>query len=107
LPKSKSIPEIFQELWELLRDYAKQETVDPLRNLGRYLAAGTGGALLLALGFFFLGLSGLRALQTQTGDTFDDGWMSALPYLIVLAVLGAIAGIAVSRIGRGTPRADR
>lgn len=101
----KSIPDVVQELWELLKAYAQQETIDPLKGLGRYLGFGIGGAALLSLGTFFLALSGLRVLQTKTGDTFT-GWRSALPYLIVLIVVAAIAGLAASRIGKGSPKTD-
>jgi hypothetical protein len=105
--KNRPIPEIVQDLWELVRDYARQETVDPLRNLGRYLAAGTGGALLISIGLFFLGLSSLRVLQTQTGGRFDDGWMSSLPYLIVLVALTIVVVIALSRISKRTAGSGR
>ena len=41
--------------------------VDPLKALGTYLAWGAAGAVLLAAGLFFVALSALRALQTETG----------------------------------------
>jgi hypothetical protein len=99
----KSIPDVVQELWELLKAYAQQETIDPLKGLGRYLGYGLGGAALLSLGVFFLGMSALRVLQTKTGDVFT-GWRSALPYLIVLIVVGALAAFAASRIPKGNPK---
>lgn len=101
----KSIPDVVQDLWELLKAYAQQETIDPLKGLGRYLGFGIGGAALLSLGVFFLAMSALRALQTQTGDVFT-GWRSALPYLIVLIAVGAVAALAASRIPKGNPKAD-
>jgi hypothetical protein len=104
---TKPIPEVVQELWELLKDYAKQETVDPVKDLGRFLKWGLTGAVMLALGIFFLALSLLRVLQTQTGGAFDDGWLSALPYLIVLVGLVLVAGITAWRIGKGMPEGDR
>jgi hypothetical protein len=96
-PQSKSIPEVSSELWELTKDYAKQETVDPLKGVGRYLAFGTAGAVLIGFGVVLLMLSGLRALQTQTGSTFTGSW-SWLPYVIVLAVAVGMAGLAVAQI---------
>jgi hypothetical protein len=98
--RSKSIQDIVQELWELLKNYARQQTVDPLRGLGRYLGFGIGGAALLSLGLFFLVLSALRVLQTETGDVFT-GWLSAMPYLIVLAAAGLVAALAATRISKG------
>jgi NO-binding membrane sensor protein with MHYT domain len=80
------------ELWQLVVAYLKQETVVPLKALGRYLAFGVLGALLLGVGSVFLTLSGLRALQTETGDTFQGDWSWA-PYAIVVAVLAASAAI--------------
>jgi hypothetical protein len=82
-----------RELKDLVVAYAKQETLDPLKGIGRHLGFGIGGATLLGFGVFFLSMAALRALQTQTGDTFTD-WKSFLPYLIVVAALLLCAGIA-------------
>jgi hypothetical protein len=92
-----SIPEIASELWELAVAYAKQETIDPLRGLGRFLAFGIGGAVLLGIGTSMLMLAGLRALQTETGTTFTGSWSWA-PYLIVLAVGVLLSALALWRI---------
>jgi hypothetical protein len=95
-----SLPEIAQDLWDLLVAYARQETIDPLRNIGRYLAYGLGGMIVITLGIFMLGLSALRALQTQTGDVFTGFWSWA-PYLIVALMFGGLVAVAISRIGKG------
>ncbi len=95
----KSIPEVATELWAMTKDYARQETIDPLKGVGRYLGYGAGGALLLALGAIMLMPSGLRALQTETGDALD-GSLSWLPYVIVLAVAALLVAWAVSRISK-------
>lgn len=97
--ESKSMPEVATELWGLTKDYARQETIDPLKGVGRYLAYGGIGALLGSIGVILLMLAGLRALQTETGSTFT-GNLSWLPYLIVIVVAGAIAGYAATRISR-------
>ena len=76
-----------QDVSELLVAYAPQETVEPLRGLGRWIGAGAGGSILIATGISLLLLSALRALQTETGTTFT-GSLSWLPYVIVL--LGAV-----------------
>lgn len=93
----KSIPEVVTELWELTTAYAKQETIDPLKGLGRFLGYGIGGAILLGLGVGLLLLSGLRALQTETGSMFT-GNLSWLPYLIAVVVGGLLIGLALSRV---------
>lgn len=83
---SAPLPQLVLELKELVVDYVKQETVVPLRSLGRYLAFGIVGAFLLGLGVVLLGVGGLRALQTETGSTLTDDWSWA-PYLIVVVVM--------------------
>jgi hypothetical protein len=83
-----------RELKELLIAYAKQETIDPLKGLGRYVAFGIAGALLLGTGITFLAVGALRALQgDHDGPHFTGNWSWA-PYAIV--VIGALAIAAAS-----------
>lgn len=94
-----SIPELASDLWQLTVDYAKQETVDPLKGLGRFVGFGIGGAFALGIGVTLLLLSGLRALQTETGTTFT-GNLSWIPYLIVVVVGGILIALAVARVNQ-------
>ena len=95
----KSIPALASELLDLVRAYAKQETVEPLKGLGRFVAFGIAGALLLGTGLVLLAVGVLRVLQTETGDTFDGNWSWA-PYLIVLALCAIVIALVGSRIGK-------
>jgi hypothetical protein len=81
------IPQLITDLRDLVVDYVKQETVVPLKSLGRWIGFGIGGALLLGFGVVFLAMAGLRALQTETGETFTGNW-SWVPYVLVVFVLG-------------------
>lgn len=96
----KDLPETLQDLKDLLVAYAKQETIDPLRNLGRYLGFGLAGISLLTMGAFFLGMALLRFVQTMTGDWVNDPW-SWVPYLAPIAFYVLVIVVAVSRIGKG------
>jgi hypothetical protein len=89
--KPAPIPKIINELWELIVAYLKQETVVPLQQLGRYVAWGVAGSVLLGLGVIFLTLAELRALQELTGDTFTGAW-SWVPYFLVVITL-ALGGV--------------
>ena len=102
----KSIPEVATELWAMTKDYASQETIDPLKGVGRYFGYGGIGALLGSIGVILLMLSLLRALQTETGTTFQGNWSWA-PYMIVLVVAGAVAAYAFSRISRASGKSNR
>jgi hypothetical protein len=97
--ESKSIAQVASELKELTISYAKQETVDPIKGLGRFVAFGFAGSLLLAIGLILLALAGLRAMQTETGDLLD-GSMSWAPYLIATVVLAILAVVAIAAINK-------
>jgi predicted cobalt transporter CbtA len=95
----KSVPALAAELWDLVRAYAKQETVEPMKGLGRYAAFGVAGSVLLSIGLVLLLLGGLRALQTETGTTFDGNWSWA-PYLIALAGTGIVIALVARGMGK-------
>jgi hypothetical protein len=101
--KDKSLPGEAQDLLQLVIGYAKQETLDPVKNLGRWVGFGMGGALLGSLGAVLLLLGGLRLLQTETGSAFD-GNLTFVPYVLVLIVSGAIAAGAMKARERGQRR---
>src|SRR4029079_3141587 len=75
------LPQLVTQTRDLLVRYLKQQTIVPLQQLGRYVGFGILGSLLLGFGVLFLAMSGLRALQNQTGDTFSGDWLW-WPYLI-------------------------
>jgi hypothetical protein len=86
------LPQLVTELRDLVVRYLREQTLLPLQKLGRYVGFGVLGSLLLGFGVVFLGMSGLRALQTETGDTFSGDW-SWVPYLIMFVALFLGAGL--------------
>ncbi len=88
-----------REAFELVKEYARQETIAPLRRLGGYLAKGVAGSLLLGIGVISLAMAALRAMQTETGTALTGSW-SWVPYLVVLAATAVIAALSVAMITR-------
>jgi hypothetical protein len=105
--KGAGLPGEAQDVLQLVIGYAKQETIDPIKNLGRFVGYGLAGALVGSLGAVLLLLGGLRLLQTETTAFDGDGWRSCVPYAIVLVVSGAIAGGAIKARSRGQGRENR
>ena len=87
------------ELFEVVKTYARQETLGPLRGAGRWLAVGTAAAAVLGLGLMLLMLGLLRLLQTEW-ERSATGRLSWLSYLIVFVVVVALLVLAVSRISK-------
>lgn len=94
-----------QEAQHLLVAYAKQETIDPLKHLGRYLAWGLAGSLSIFLGVLFLALGLLRGLQQL--EVFDSGFETVLPYLITLGALVVVMGLIFLLYRRAKKRVQR
>ena len=87
----------------LVVEYAKQETLEPLKGLGRYVAWGIAGALLLGTGVVFLAIGALRALQDETYPHLTGNW-SWVPYAIVVFGSFLIAGLAWMARGKRKTR---
>jgi hypothetical protein len=102
--RTPPLPQLVTELRELVVTYFKQQTLIPLQQLGRYVAFGILGSLLLGFGVLFLAVAGLRALQEETGDTFSGDW-SWVPYLIMFVVL--LFGAALVWLARTARRAEK
>jgi len=95
----KSVPALAAELWDLVRAYAKQETVEPMKGTLRKLGWGLAGSIVLSVGLVLLLLGGLRALQTETGTTFTGNWSWA-PYLLTLAGTGVVLALVARGLGK-------
>ena len=88
------------ELVQLVKDYARQETLGPLKGAGRWIGFGIVGALLIGAGTAFLSLAVLRMIQTEWPGTFAGRWMSLLPYLFAFFACVLVAGLAFTRISK-------
>jgi len=102
----KDLPTLASELWDLLVRYAKQEALDPILALRRYLLWGVPGALLLAVGVPMVLLGVLRAAHDELSPHLD-GNLSWVPYMIVLGVSAVIMFLLVRGIGADKRRAER
>jgi hypothetical protein len=85
------------ELKDLVVGYVKQETVDPLRSLTRFVVWGSIGAVLLSLAGVVLMIAVVRVLQTETGPHLT-GNLSWVPYTGAILFALLAVGLALSRI---------
>jgi hypothetical protein len=100
-PTDKSLPDLGKELIDLTVTYAKQETLDPLRSLGKQARNGVLGSALASVGLIFLLVGVLRLVQVEA--RLRGAW-SFVPYVAALAVAAAVAGFCFKQIGGGRGR---
>ena len=85
------------EIIDLVKIYVRQETLGPLKGLGRKIGIGVAGSVLIGLGLFFLALGLLRLVQDKI-PRLARGSLSWVSYLIVVAFCGLVTVVALSRI---------
>ena len=89
--------ETFDDLVDLFRRYVRQETLEPLQSLGRFLLFGAAGSVLVGVGLLLLAVGGLRGLQAWD---LLGGWWSWVPYMAATLPLVLTATAAVRLISR-------
>ncbi|MGH9118741.1 MAG: hypothetical protein ACRD0A_12940 [Acidimicrobiales bacterium] len=99
IKQDRGITQVAVELKDLTIAYAKQETVAPLKLLGRYVSLGAVGSVLIGVGLVLLTVAGLRALQAATGTALTGNW-SWVPYLAAVAFLAIMMLIFARMISR-------
>ncbi len=94
-----------EELVALLRAYVVQETVGPLRGIGRFIAFGLAGSVFISIGILFACVGLLRLLQTEVA-VFDNRW-SFVPYLITAAAMLVILAALIGAVSGGDKKPDK
>ena len=94
------------DAFKLTVDYLKQEALDPLKGLGRFLLWGLTGSLAIAVGILLVLVGILRLLQSETGTALTGDW-SWVPYFAVASLGVGVAIVSALRITAGPGRAKR
>ena len=94
----KEIPQQVADLIELAKQYLRQETVDPLKRLGRSVAIAAVVAVLVGLGAMLGSLALLEFLSEALPDT---NWWGVAAAGITAVVFLAGAALVVGRIDKG------
>lgn len=99
MPDPKQIPELSTELFEMSKEYLRQETVEPAKKLGRFAGFGIGGAVLFAFASIF-SILGVYALFQSVLPLEDSDWYNVLARGLTVIVAGAVAGVIAWRMSR-------
>jgi uncharacterized membrane protein YidH (DUF202 family) len=100
--RGASIQRDFEEIKTLVVRYIKEETIQPVKEMGRFIAFGVLGSLFVGFGVTLLLIGSLRFLQEQFKVL--DGSLSWLPYLIVVALALVVVALTMWRIVSGAAK---
>jgi len=78
------LPELVREFTDMSKEYLRQETLDPAKELGRYAGFAVGAALCFGIGAVLLSIAGARLIIEALPE--GSNW-SALGYLLTTVVL--------------------
>ena len=82
--RGTSLQRDVEKIRDILIRYVKEETIQPVKDVGRFAAFGALGSVFVGFGTLLLLVGALRFLQEQF--TVFHGNLSWLPYVIVAAL---------------------
>ena len=88
----QEIPQLVTELYDMSREYLRQETLEPAKRLGRQAGMGIGGAMVMATGSFLLVLAGYLGIKLLLPE--GEWWvilaraLTAVSALLVAGLIG-------------------
>jgi cytochrome c biogenesis protein CcdA len=89
------------EVIDYVKAYATQETVGPLKGVGRWLGFGAGAAFAMGLGLMIVLLGVLRLIQTEF-DRLATGSLSWAAYAVTLVLTIILLAITLMRVKKST-----
>jgi hypothetical protein len=87
---AEDVGELVRDIGTMLVEYVKQETLEPIKGLARFVAVGLAAMVVTGIGIVLLLLGGVRLLQDEAGSAFD-GHLKFLPYVFALIVCAVVA----------------
>jgi hypothetical protein len=86
---------------DFVKTYAQQQTIEPIKGAGQWLAYGAVAAFTLSIGLIISLLGVLRLVQTEWSRS-SSGSLSWLAYLITLGLAVLLLVFTLSRIKKAT-----
>lgn len=87
------------DLVDMTKAYALQETVEPIKGLGKFIGYGLAAAIVGACSIILLLVGVLRLVQRETAPHLT-GKLTWIPYLVTMGIAGVVIAVAVAAISR-------
>lgn len=89
------------DFFDQVKEYARQELLQPLKAIPRWIGFGLVGSALLMLAGILTTIATLRVLQEETGSTFS-GNLSWAPYALTLLGVVIVLALLLRQIKKRT-----
>jgi len=99
MAKPAEIPQLVTELVDMSKTYLQQETLDPLKRVGRYAGFSLAGGMLLAIGWLLLAIAFARWITSVLPE--GQIW-EILAYAIAAVAALIVAGVSLKLASRGS-----
>ncbi len=86
------LPELISEFVDMSKEYLRQETLEPAKQLRRFAGYSIGAGVAFAIGTLLLSIAGLRWLLELLPD--GPNWQG-LGYVVTALILGGVAALIV------------
>jgi hypothetical protein len=97
----RELPELVREFVDMSKEYLRQETLDPAKQLGTYAGMSLAAALCYALGALLLSVAAVRYIRELLPE--GPNW-TALGYVLAAFAVAIVAAILVAGTNRATSR---
>lgn len=91
------LPQLVTEFVDMSKEYLRQETLDPAKELGRFAGFTLAASLLFGIGGVLLAIAGTRGIIYLLPE--GPNW-SALGYILGALAIGAVIGIVMAMAQR-------
>ncbi len=97
----RELPDHVREFVDMSKEYLRQETLEPAKQLGRFAGLSLAAGLSFALGALLIGIAVMRYVRMALPE--GEGW-SALAYLISVVIFGIVVAILFKMTSRSTSK---
>lgn len=92
---TRELPDLIRDLWEMSKEYLRQETLDPAKRLGKRAGFGLGGAALFSIAGLLFTFASYALMRRLLPDT---PWWAVGARFFTFLLAAAVAGLVVWRM---------
>ena len=96
----RELPDHVREFVDMSKEYLRQETLEPAKQLGKFSGFVVAAAICFSLAALFISVAGVRYIR----ELLPEGpYWSALGYIIAAVLAGIVAAVMIAFTNREIP----